>query len=93
MNTIRRHEVWFVLSLLVIANALFVTLVVREALLHRVYGPGRFALLGIVLFGLIFLVRGWTGVKDVLRPMVEWRRPLWLYLFAFGYLGCSVSSC
>lgn len=85
MNTLRRYEVWVFLGLLVVVNAIFVTLVVREVLPQGVYGLGRFALLGTVLFGLIFLVRGWAGVMDVLRPMVEWRRSPLLYLFAFGW--------
>jgi len=38
--------------------------------------------LGCLLFGLIFLVRGLDGVKDVLRPMLEWKRSPLLYLFA-----------
>lgn len=85
MNTFRRYEVWVFLGLLVVVNAIFVTLVVQEVLPQGVYGLGRFALLGTVLFGLIFLVRGWAGVMDVLRPMVEWRRSPLLYLFAFGW--------
>lgn len=82
MKFIRRYEVWFFLSLLVVVNFAFVTLVVEEVLPQGVYGLGRFALLGLVLFGLIFLVRGWAGVFDVLRPMLEWRRSPLLYLFA-----------
>lgn len=90
MNFLRRYEVWVFLSLLVIVNAIFVTMVVQEVLPQGVYGLGRFALLGSVLFGLIFLVRGWAGVIDVLRPMVEWRRSPLLYLFAFGW---TVALC
>lgn len=85
MNFIRRHEVWFFLSLLVVVNFIFVTLVVEGILPQSVYGLGRFALLGVVLFGLIFLVRGWTGVFDVLRPMIEWRRSPLFYLFAISW--------
>jgi len=82
MKFIRQNEVWIFLLLLVVVNFVFVTLVVEEVLPQAVYGLGRFALLGLVLFGLIFLVRGWAGVFDVLRPMTEWRRSPLLYLFA-----------
>lgn len=85
MNFIRRYEVWVFLSLLVVVNAVFVTSVVEGFLPQGVYGLGRFALLGTVLFGLIFLVRGWSGVVDVLRPMLEWKRSPLLYLFAIGW--------
>jgi membrane protease YdiL (CAAX protease family) len=92
MKFIRRYEVWFFLTLLVVVNFVFVTSVVEGVLPQGVYGLGRFALLGLVLFGLIFLVRGWAGVFDVLRPMLEWRRSPLLYLFAIGWtlLVCLV---
>lgn len=90
ISFLRRHEVWLFLSLLVIANAIFVTLVVKEVLPQGVYGLGRFALLGVILFGLIFLLRGWSGVVEVLRPMIEWRQSPWLYLFAIGW---TVAIC
>lgn len=87
---LRRYEVWFFLSLLVIANAIFVTLVVEGVLPTGVYGLGRFALLGTILFGSVFILRGWTGVSEVLRPMLEWKRSPWLYLFAIGW---TVAIC
>ncbi|MDF1657672.1 MAG: hypothetical protein P1U58_08665 [Verrucomicrobiales bacterium] len=80
-----RYEVWIFFSLLVIANAVFVTSVVAGWVPEDVYGLGRFALLGLILFGLILVVRGRHGVHEVLRPMLEWRRSPLLYLFAFGW--------
>jgi hypothetical protein len=80
-----KHEVWLFLILLVVANALFVTGVVEGILPEGLYRFGRFALLGAVLFGLIFLIRGFEGVREVLRPMIEWRRSPLLYLFAIGW--------
>ena len=44
---------------------------------------GRFALLAAVLGGVVVTARGWGGITDLLRPMLQWRRPLQWYLFAF----------
>lgn len=91
-SLIRRNEIWVFLAALVTVNAVFVNAVVYEFLPKSLYGYGRFALLGGVLFGLVFLSRGWAGVLDILRPMIEWRRSLWLYLFALCWtvLLCMV---
>mgnify|MGYP007028095232 CR=1 FL=1 len=79
---LRKHEIWFILILFVTANALFVTCIVKGMLPEGLYGFGRFALLGAVLFGTVFLVRGWSGVVDILRPMFEWKQHPLLYVFA-----------
>lgn len=84
-SLIRRFEVWVFLAALVIVNAVFVNAVVYGFLPDSLYGLGRFALLGGVLFGLVFLSRGRAGVLDILRPMIEWKRSPWLYLFALGW--------
>jgi hypothetical protein len=85
MALFRKHEVWFFLGLIVVANTLFVSGIVFEGLPHRLYSYGRFALLGGVLFGIILLARGPDGIRDLLRPMLVWRRsPLW-YVFAIAW--------
>lgn len=78
----RRHEIWIFLVLIVVVNAVFVSAIVYGILPKGLYGYGRFALLAGVLFAVIFVARGMEGVRDALRPMLEWRRsPLW-FLFA-----------
>lgn len=85
---LRKHEVWVFLILLDLANAIFVTSVVKGILPESFYSMGRFCLLGAILFGLTFLLRGFSGIRDILKPMLEWKRPLWLYAFAiFWTLG------
>lgn len=82
MKFLRRYEVWLFLFLLLVANAIFVTSVVEGILPEQVYGLGRFALLGFLLFTLILLVRGLPGLLEVLTPMVKWGRSYWFYVFA-----------
>lgn len=85
ISLIRKFEVWVFLAALVLVNAVFVNAVVYGVLPKGLYGYGRFALLGGVLFGLVFLSRGWSGVLDILRPVIEWKRSPWLYLFALTW--------
>lgn len=83
MSLLRKHEVWWFLMLIVVVNGLFVSAISFDLLSHRFYSMGRFALLAGVLGGIILVSRGWPGIADLLRPMLEWRRaPAW-YLFAF----------
>lgn len=79
---LHKHEVWLFLILLVLVNAVFVTSVVEGVIPEKFYSLGRFFLLGALLFGLVFCLRGFSGVWDILRPMIEWRRSIWLYAFA-----------
>lgn len=75
---LRKYEVWCLLGLIILINAIFVTCIVWDILPKRLYNFGRFLLLGVVLFGGVFLARGWDGVKGLVTPMLKWRRsPLW----------------
>lgn len=86
----RRYEIWIFLALIIGVNAAFVSAIVYGILPKGLYGYGRFALLAGVLFSVIFIARGMEGVREALRPMLEWRRsPLW-YLLAFGW---SITIC
>ena len=82
MSFFRKHEVWVFLALIVIANTLFVSGIVFEVLPRQLYSYGRFALLGLLLLGVVTLARGRPGLDDLLRPILEWRRSLGWYLFA-----------
>ena len=83
MLFLRRYEVWYFLGLIVIVNALFVSAIGFDVLSHRFYSMGRFVLLASVLGGIVLAARGWAGIRDLLHPMLEWRRPLGWYAFAF----------
>lgn len=85
MSVLRKYEVWWFLGLIIVVNALFVSGIGFELLSHRLYSNGRFALLAGVLGGIILIARGWPGIVDLLRPMVQWRRPLGWYVFAFAW--------
>lgn len=84
-SLLRKWEVWVFLALILLANAVFVTGITQDILPKGLYGYGRFALLGAVLFGSVFLLRGFKGVWDILRPMLEWKRSPLLYLFAVSW--------
>jgi hypothetical protein len=81
MSVLRKYEVWFFLGLIIVANTLFVSGIVFDVLPRGLYAYGRFALLGALLLGVVLAARSLAGVEDLLRPMLEWRRPVGWYLF------------
>lgn len=81
MLIFQKYEVWVFLGLIIVANTLFVSGIVFDVLPKGLYSYGRFALLGALLLGVVLTARGLTGVDDLLRPMLECRRPLGWYLF------------
>lgn len=82
MSFLRKYEVWCFLGLIIVANTLFVSGIVFDVLPQGLYAYGRFALLGAVLLGVVMIARGRAGLDDLLRPLLEWRRPPAWYLFA-----------
>ncbi len=83
MSALRNYEVWWFLGLIIVANAVFVSGIDFGILPDRLYSYGRFALLAGVLGGIVLLARGWEGIADLLRPMLQWQRSVAWYLFAF----------
>lgn len=83
MSLLRKYEVWWFLGLIIVANTLFMTGIHFETLPQRLYSNGRFALLAGLLGGIVLAARGWPGIVDLLRPMLQWRRSLGWYGFAF----------
>lgn len=82
---LRNAEVWIFLCLIVLVNVAFVCGIHYELLSHRFYVLGRFALLGGTLATVVMTFRGWSGVMDLLRPMLVWRvSPAW-FLFALAW--------
>jgi hypothetical protein len=82
LSVLRKYEVWVFLGLIVVVNGLFVSGIGFDILPRGLYSYGRFALLAGLLCGIVILARGWAGIADLLRPMLEWRRPVRWYLFA-----------
>ena len=83
LTFLRKYEVWWFLGLIVVINALFVSGIGFEVLPPGLYQWGRFALLAGLLGSIVVAARGWAGIADLLRPMLQWRRPVAWYLFAF----------
>lgn len=83
MSLLRKYEVWWFLGLIVVINALFVSGIGFEILPSGLYQWGRFLLLAGLLGVIVLAARGWAGIDDLLRPMLQWRRPVAWYLFAF----------
>ena len=83
IHFLRKYEVWCFFGLIIVVNTLFVAGISFEILYSRLYSYGRFALLAAVLISVVLTARGWTGVADMLRPMLQWRRHVGWYLFAF----------
>ena len=82
MSLMRKYEVWVFLGLIVVVNGVFVSGIAFEILPKGLYQYGRFVLLAGVLGSVVILARGGAGIVDLLRPMLEWRRPLRWYVFA-----------
>lgn len=83
---LRKYEIWLVLTLIVILNAIFVNSIVYGLLPDSLYQTGRFLLLAGVLFSCVFLSRGITGVLDILRPMIRWRIAPGIGIFALTWV-------
>ena len=94
MNSFRRfvrsHELLIALSLVLIANALFVGGIHSGILPAKLYYFGRFLLLGSTLGTVVLIGSGFSGVFELLRPMLRWRISPWWYLLAFTW---AVSMC
>jgi hypothetical protein len=78
----RKREVWIFLCLIVVVNSLFIAGVNSGLLPLRLYNLGRFILLGLTLASVVFAIRGFDGLRELVRSLGVWRvNPLW-YLLA-----------
>lgn len=79
---IRKNEIWIFLALGPIVSALFVYARILGLFPRVVYTNGRFCVLLLFLIILVKYTRGFEGVKDIFKPMMNWKvHPKW-YLFS-----------
>ena len=75
IGLLRRYEVWFFLCLIPLVNFAFVAIIeaidaMAPGLLPvAVFSLGRFLLLGLILFVVVYVSRGMGGIWDALGPM------------------------
>lgn len=87
---VHRYEVWVFLCLIVVVNAVFVTMVAKDFLPRSLYPLGRFALLGGVLASVVLVGSGLRGIIDLLRPMTKWQvKPGWYLLALLWAVGVA----
>lgn len=90
MSFVRRHEIWVFFAAIVIVNTIFISALKAGILPMGLYRFGRFFLLGGVLFALVLLLRGRSGVVDLLLPMLKWKvAPVW-YLIAISWAAVNM---
>jgi len=89
---IKKHEIWVFLVLGPAFNLLFVYSRYLGLINSFVYRHGRFMILLLFLVCLVKFTRGNEGVKDIFKPMRNWRvKPKWyifslLFAFSIGIL-------
>lgn len=79
---IKRNELWIFLVFGPIVNVIYVYARSIELIPKAIYNNGRFCLLLFLLICLVKYTRGNAGVKDIFKPMLNWKvNPKW-YLFS-----------
>lgn len=77
----KKREVWIFLCLIVVVNSLFIIGINSGLLPLRLYNLGRFLLLGFTLASVVFVIRRFAGLFDLVRSLSVWRvNPLWYVL-------------
>lgn len=89
-NFVRRHELVIALTLILIVNALFVSAIHSHIIPHKFYYFGRFLLLGGTLGTVVLVGSGFSGIWELVKPMLRWRIAPWWYLLAFTW---AASMC
>ncbi len=87
---IKKNELWIFLVFGPIINVVYVYARFLNIIPKSIYNNGRFCLLLFFLMCLVKFTRGNMGVKDIFRPMLNWKvHPKWyvfclLFPFAVG---------
>lgn len=92
MNDVwRKREVWIFLCLILVVNSLFIIGINSGAIPLRLYNLGRFLLLGATLAGVVFAIRRFAGLRELVRSLSVWRvNPLWYLLALLWAPGLSI---
>ncbi len=78
---VKKYEVWVFLVLGPIANLFFVYGRSQDIIPSYIYSTGRFCVLFLVLAVIIIYTRGFGGIKDLFKPMSNWKvQPKWFIL-------------
>ncbi|QBA63906.1 hypothetical protein [Muriicola soli] len=84
-NYLFKYEIWIFLVLAPLINTLVVYLRTNGLISSFIYDHGRFFALLLLLVSLINLTKGIEGVKNIFRPMLNWKiNPIW-YLFSLSF--------
>ncbi|WP_040281908.1 hypothetical protein [Psychroserpens damuponensis] len=82
---IKKYEIWVFLVLGPAFNLLFVYARYLNVINSFVYRHGRFCVLLLFLICLVKFTRGNEGIKDIFKPMLNWRvKPKW-YIFSLVF--------
>lgn len=82
---IRKYEIWVFLFFAPISNAVFVYGIKLHLIPGRLYIYGRFFLLLFLLMAMVKFSRGNSGLKELFKPMFNWKIPLRWYVFALCF--------
>ena len=70
---IKKYEIWVFLVLAPIVNTIVVYIRTQDIIPENVYNHGRFAILLLLLIAIVKYTRGNEGIKDMFRPMLNWK--------------------
>jgi len=80
---IKEYEIWIFLVLAPLFNTIFVYSKIQGLIPDFAYSHGRFYLLLLLLLFIVRYTKGKKGIKDIFKPMKNWKiNPVW-YLFSF----------
>ncbi len=82
---LKKYEIWVFLAIGPITNALFVYARAQGLVPQYLYNTGRFSVLLVVLLLLVMYTRGNAGIKDIFKPMFNWRVSTKWYIFSFFF--------
>ena len=82
---VKKHELWIFLVLGPVINVVYVYARYLDIIPKAIYNNGRFLLLLFLLICIVAFTRGNKGVKDIFKPMTNWKvNPKW-YFFSFMF--------
>lgn len=93
LDYIKKHEVWIFLILAPIISTIIVYARIKSIIPSFVYTHGRFYALLLLLVCIVKFTRGNEGIKNVFRPMLNWKiHPKWYLFSMFFALTIAIST-